>query len=420
MKKLISAVIIYLTVNTVCMPQSIYFITGHPFRNISTQFPAVVFRLQNDTLAPKLQISNEDLLLSFIKVYPELNIVTALTSEYKTKKNQETLSIIHTDKPDTIFRINPDLPNNMRCHNTNLVSINKSEIYECFDCLDPANIQKPMKERVVKEYGWNVYDFSKKELTPEDYRFAEINGSPASALEGWDYVELYSNPKNGQLILPVTPDTSKRPLFPISLPDSLQINKRKLLAVIINNPQFVTILMDNTDPSPKELGFTQLYIYDKAKVNWFSFKIKGSNNSVRGYGTWLAGSVVSDDEQIIYDEQGREKETIEFNRVSPGKENRRQKGTSTGTPFDFRTDFSKLYYPGILYLLNVPTRKYIEWNTGQGDSEILLVQDELVYYRVNDKIYKSSIVEGKELGKPELLIQDERVPDIHWAFISGN
>ncbi|NOS90744.1 MAG: hypothetical protein HOP30_02370, partial [Cyclobacteriaceae bacterium] len=117
-------------------------------------------------------------------------------------------------------------------------------------------------------------------------------------------------------------------------------------------------------------------------------------------------------------EKGQVKDEIKFNRISPGKNARRQKGTANGTPFDFRSDFYYRYYLGILYLLNVQTRNYIEWNTNQGDSEILLVEKDQVYYRVNDEIYNAPILNGKKLGKAKLLIKDEVVPDIHWAFLS--
>ena len=69
-------------------------------------------------------------------------------------------------------------------------------------------------------------------------------------------------------------------------------------------------------------------------------------------------------------------------------------------------------------MYNIDSKTTINWETGYGDSEILLVQNELVYYRVNDKIYKVPIINGEKLGESELLIHDERVPDIHWAFLS--
>lgn len=420
MKRIMIIVVIHLLALVRSPAQDIYFISGHPFPNISTQFPSFIYRYQGDTLAPKLQISHEGILLEYVKVYPEQDIVSAMTSEYKTKENKQILNIIHTNKPDTVYRIMIDLPKNMLCGHSNLVALNNKDVFECFECFEKDNMQRLMKERVVIEYGWNVYDFSKKELSPDDYKNTLITGSPAAALEGWDYIQLYSNAKNGQLVLPVTPDTSKRPILPYILPDSLQIREKKLLAILVNNPVFTIIVKGRTNSSPNELGASELYIYDKQKHEWFRFTIKRNNDSMRGFGTWLAGSVVSNDLNIIFDEKGRVKDKVEFNRVSPGKESRRQKGTPTGTPFDFRSTFNNLYYPGILYLLDVPSRNYIEWNTGQGDSEILLVQDEIVYYRVNDKIYKAPIIDGKELGKSEQLIQDERVPDIHWAFISEN
>jgi hypothetical protein len=420
MKNIAIVIILYFIGHFECISQDIYFISGHPFRNISTQFPSVVYKYEGDTLTHKLQISNENLLLLFVKVYPEQHVVTALTSEYKTKLNQETLCIIHTNKPDSVYRIKIEPLKDMYCSHSNLIGLSSSEIFECYECFDKDNVHKSMKERGVREYGWNVYDFSKKELTPDDYKNVIITGSPASAIEGWDFLQLYSNSKNGQLLLPVTPDTSKRPIFPYILPDSLQIKEKRLLAIAVNNSLYTVVLKGHINSSPKEMGASELYIYNKSKSIWYKFTIKGSNESMRGFGTWLAGSVVSNNEQIIFDEQGRVKDKIEFNRISPGKENRRQKGTSTGTPFDFRTDFNKLYYPGILYLLNVPTCKYIEWNTGQGDSEILLVENEIVYYRINDEIYKARILNSMKLGQAELLIKDPRIPDIHWAFISNH
>lgn len=400
--------------------QNVYFIGGHPFPNISTQFPSFVYKYQGDTLAPKLQISNEDILLEYVKVYPEQHIATAITSEYKTEENSETLHIIYTEKPDSVYSIKIDLPKDMLCGHSNLIGLNNKDVFECFECFETDNMQRPMKERVVMEYAWNVYDFSKQELSTDDYKNVIITGSPAAAIEGWDYIQLYSNAKNGQLVLPVTPDTLKRPLFPYILPDSLQIKENKLLAILVNNPAFTVIVRDRTNSSPNELGASKFYVYDKQKYEWYSFTIKGSNDSMRGFGSWLTGSVVSIDMEIIFDEKGRVKDEIKFDRVSPGKESRRQQGTSTGTPFDFRAKMNSLYYPGILYMLNVPTRKYIEWDTKQGDSEILLVQDETVYFRVNDKIYKAPVVNGEKLGEPELLVSDPRVPDIHWAFISEN
>jgi len=406
-------------------PQGIYFISGHPFRNISAQFPSYIYKYEKDSLIIKSQVSDENLLLSFIKVYPELNIVTALTSKYKQKENQEILNVIHINKPDTVNSIRVILPAEMRCSHSNLINNNKYEVYECFACFDPLNRQRPVETRITKEYCWNVYTYELQELSPEDYKNVYIIGSPASAIEGWDYINLYSNLTDGRLFIPVTADTSKRPVLPYELPDSLQIKKKKLLAMLINNSNCSVIVVNRVNSSSSELGESILYIYNKVKNIWYTQKIKGDNDSMRGFGNWIAGTVVSNNVKLIFNEKGQLKDKIEFSRISPGKKNRRQEGTKYGTYFDFRADFYDYYYPGILYLINVYTQQYIEWEAlengeRQGDSEILLVQDEIVYYRINDKIYQAPIINGEKLGISKLLVQDYRVPDIHWAFISSN
>jgi hypothetical protein len=124
----------------------------------------------------------------------------------------------------------------------------------------------------------------------------------------------------------------------------------------------------------------------------------------------------------------------DFKRITPGIESRRPLFSSPeeedrfygeSESFDQRNGWFGDYYPGILFLYNVETKKYIEWKTlengrPQGDSEVLLVQDETVYYRINDKIYKAPIENGNKLGNSKLLVQDDRVRDIHWAFIRRN
>lgn len=99
--------------------------------------------------------------------------------------------------------------------------------------------------------------------------------------------------------------------------------------------------------------------------------------------------------------------------ISPGAEVRKRKTFVTGGPIDHR--FGRIYQPGILFLLNTETEEYIEWETGQGDSEILLVENDVITYRVYDKIYQRTIKE-KQLGVPNLIVKHEYVQDIHWAW----
>lgn len=74
---------------------------------------------------------------------------------------------------------------------------------------------------------------------------------------------------------------------------------------------------------------------------------------------------------------------------------------------------------GDLFVYHVATKQKISWNTGHGDSEILLLQDETVYYRVYDKIYKAQIINHNKSGQSKLLIQSPIINDVHWMFITN-
>ncbi len=72
---------------------------------------------------------------------------------------------------------------------------------------------------------------------------------------------------------------------------------------------------------------------------------------------------------------------------------------------------------GILTLQNLADGRKIRIVTGQEDSEILRVQGDIVLYRVNDEIYQARIA-GDQLKDTTLVVKDDDVPEIHWAFWS--
>jgi hypothetical protein len=181
---------------------------------------------------------------------------------------------------------------------------------------------------------------------------------------------------------------------------------------------------DDSQPQNDRLGELYLLIYDKINNIWYNQTLKGNVSSIRSYDNgWVAGTIRDMNHGRYYDKTiMRSGDEYDFKRESPGYAERvpifyeRTDGV-WGDCFDERIQYYGTYYPGLLYLFNVHTKDYIEWDTKQGDSEILLVQDDIVYYRVNTKILKSAIVENKKIGKPELLVDDVRVRDIHWAYL---
>jgi hypothetical protein len=101
--------------------------------------------------------------------------------------------------------------------------------------------------------------------------------------------------------------------------------------------------------------------------------------------------------------------------VSAGEAEWRKKA-GDGPAFEHSALFDRTVFPGILYLYDSDTGKLRNISTHQGDSEILLVEDLTVYYRVSDRIYSASITETG-FGPAKLMGQDESLRDAHWAFV---
>ncbi len=104
---------------------------------------------------------------------------------------------------------------------------------------------------------------------------------------------------------------------------------------------------------------------------------------------------------------------------SPGMENERTVWPSSELP-DVRdmyyNHFEDLYIPGKLAIQNLDDDRKLTLNTGQEDSEVLLIRaDGEILYRVNDVIYSAKIA-GNQVTDPTLIVKDVDVPEIHWAF----
>ncbi len=73
-------------------------------------------------------------------------------------------------------------------------------------------------------------------------------------------------------------------------------------------------------------------------------------------------------------------------------------------------------YPGKFHIYDVETEKLFPLSTDQADSEVLLVESGLVYYRVLNQLYEASISD-RGIGPARLLATDDAILDAHWAFM---
>ena len=407
--------------------EKLYFISGTPSAGANIEHQEFYTLLYSyEMSSDSLQVLDtltyiDNSFLEFIKVYYEQKkIVMYEECKYlcgnqftfcdfkefisKDRKSVELKDKCRTSSKENLLRDNGQLLYRMRGQN-NLTGISEDYTYKTLDVSNYSNaiiIGQPggMVEGVEDYLGLVT---SKKQI------------SDLLWLKERDSLDLVIPPDNGNLYISKTADMSKRPIFPITLPDSLQVKVESVLINIYNDKVLVLSAYEyHNAKSTSDLGGAKLLIYHRAKKQWKTLDIKGDILRLTSFGSWLTGSVCAG--LIDKDSPGREKRNTN---ICMGKEfgiliNNMIEGMCIGIPFDYMN--YQHYFPGTLYLYNVETDTYIEWNTGQGDSEILLVRDEIIYYRDNDTIYKRAILNGKELGKPQKLVTSPNVPFIHWAF----
>jgi len=105
------------------------------------------------------------------------------------------------------------------------------------------------------------------------------------------------------------------------------------------------------------------------------------------------------------------------NSKSAGREKWRKGKRTTGPELAERMDNPEdgVVYPGKFHIYDVETEKLFPLTTDQADSEVLLVEDGFVYYRVINQLFVAPISD-QGIGVARLLATDDAILDAHWAF----
>jgi len=103
------------------------------------------------------------------------------------------------------------------------------------------------------------------------------------------------------------------------------------------------------------------------------------------------------------------------NPSSAGKEEWKR-GTREMNPGSWMLEQGGHVLPGRLHIYNIDTEKTFTIETKQGDSEVLLIDGGVVYWRAAAKLYSAPITESG-IGQPTLLANDDVVLDTHYAFV---
>ncbi len=229
----------------------------------------------------------------------------------------------------------------------------------------------------------------------EIYKYLRITGGAEGPRKGFTNAMGLRQSGDGQLIT-----FGGRGTLPIGppLPSPLRFSPREGTVLLLGNSKFMAVANVTLFPERHAIPYRML---DRRTNTWTQLDIPGNESwNVRAFGPWMAGII----DEGLHDKPFR---------LSPGRHKLDPRAPLETV--DQYLEVEQIYRTGRLFLYNIETRHYYEWDTHDGDCEIILVEDGQVYYRVDQTIYRARIG-AKTLEKPEVLVEGGAVPGIHWAF----
>jgi hypothetical protein len=169
---------------------------------------------------------------------------------------------------------------------------------------------------------------------------------------------------------------------------------------------------------PAGLGTSVHHIYSNSAKHWNSLKVPGSDSSVRAFGKWLAFVVAERQAWAVPNATGIARYDPASERFSLGPAGRLL-NKLPGHPEASVNDFfgaSDKWFPGTLLCYSLETGRLYKLETGQGDSEILLIDGSDIYYRVNTSVFKGKIG-AYQIEPGARIAEDPAIGNAHWAFL---
>lgn len=373
-------------------------------------YNSAILQIKKDTLVEKMVLCDSMHLQYYMRFYPTINklsllngkkeqlYATSITTGYKhILVNTQTLDTNEIIIPDTINKFGTKYTFYDSKFNS-LINNSYAIHYINFDI--PRNAKKPRKlYYLLKQNGDLVFS------EPKHYRNILSNGNSAGLYLGYnhDALKLQGDPKNNVLKIPSS--LEKDPIFHFSLPKDVNISKHGGFLLVNNKNVTVLYLYEYTE------DFKIYRIYNKKSRQWDKIKFGRGRMGIKNFGRWLVGMDNINSSRTPWDPTDKQ----------PGQEIWSKRRTKySPSIYEILQEYEYFTSKGDMFLYNIDSKELIEFNTGQADSEILLVQDNTLYYRTYDKIYSAKIIDGKRLENPKLIIQHKYVPAIHFMFISKN
>jgi hypothetical protein len=373
-----------------------YFLSGTPTEDTDQHYPSVLYTTGiGQKLKAIRQIVSGDDGVHSIRTYGNTAFVAY------PHLPPTTVSVVHLNKPTLTDEV-PFNPEAKVVIDTKLAIAEPRDrgIEELIWLVPPENragqtvisISKDLSDNGsrVRRDTWNEYSF---------LRFDGIPGGPVVQ------PDLVGSSEGSTLGIKVLNHYVMVDRLPVAItrrvrgeiPYYLAVDKRYLVFALQHHA--ADIQSGTLTKRMKEI----VYVHDRKTDRWTTRSVDGSCSRTRIFGSWLATIVQ------FWDPNHKQ---------NPGADQERSVETNT------LPNVRQLYaifaghncrIPGTLTLQNLESGAKIVLPTGEEDSEVLWVGADTVLYRINDTIYQAKIV-GDQIKDPTMLVRDEDVPEIHWAF----
>ena len=241
-------------------------------------------------------------------------------------------------------------------------------------------------------------------------RFIRLGGSVGGALPQQAVIEVAGDPLSILLADPIG--------WSLGLPRPSYVGSKP------PNEAFRLVAKSDTMTAISSIP-TEIHVLASASQNGRRIVLPFRSTRIRAFGPWIAaigedpGWLAKGDYSGTRVVRAADQPSItEIKGRSPGQEKRRSERIGARTTVDDLFNGMSAVFPGELLICNALSGVQMRISTGQGDSEVLLVTDDKVFYRVNDEIYSAAILDGA-LGNPVRLAASGEVVQAHWAFL-GN
>ncbi|MCJ8272340.1 MAG: hypothetical protein MJK04_23425, partial [Psychrosphaera sp.] len=228
------------------------------------------------------------------------------------------------------------------------------------------------------------YSFSKEktvDLSLADLQYIRTQGMPGGSASSQDtFSGIYA--KNNKATYGYTWNID----LAWSFDDGNVPAPRERISQVINNEYMRIYTSPKLQKTNEQQPFIELKVHNKKTAEWSSISIDGQLPNMREFGPWIASE---------------QRMQVDNTHVTPKK----FVGDNKFLTADARAYVGRYKQSGKMTLINPIENRTIKIDTKQPDSEILLVDNEKVYYRVNDELYSADIGQSS-LENIKLMVKD--------------